>query len=180
MSKTKKYWDKFYEKYKEDGPSSFAVEVLFALNSKDKVVDLGCGNGRDVYFFRDNEVSATGVDESFESRCITKDTISNYMSTTKSPKHVYTRFFWHAIPREEQLKVLDWVSEWIYIEARTTEDQKRYHKFTKHYRNYVSVPRLVKDLKDNGFQIVRLEEGTGFSKFKGEDPHLVRVVARKL
>jgi hypothetical protein len=63
------------------------------------------------------------------------------------------------------------------IEARTTEDKKRNHIYT-HKRNYVNVPQLVQDLKDNGFQIIRLEEGE-FSPFKNENPHLVRVIAKK-
>jgi hypothetical protein len=43
----------------------------------------------------------------------------------------------------------------------------------------VSVSQLVTDLKDHGFQIVSLVEGTGLSPYRGEDPHLVRVIAHK-
>jgi hypothetical protein len=78
-----------------------------------------------------------------------------------------------------QLSILKWVTGYLYIEARTTDDLKTPKVFAKHERNFVNVAELVADLKKENFQIIKLEEGRGFSKFKGEDPHLVRVIAKK-
>lgn len=172
----KKYWEKFYKKYPEKKPSSFAKFVLPHIEGT--LVDLGCGNGRDLMFFLSRKIKAHGVDESFKNKYIVQSPVSKYMKVRKSPENVYTRFFWHAITKKEQLEILKWVKGMIFIEARTTEDRKLAKVFSPHKRNYVNVKSLVKDLKTNGFQILRLEEGY-FSPYKGENPHLVRVIAKK-
>ena len=119
----------------------------------------------------------SGVDSAFENELIKKQDVGKYIKENKSPKYVYTRFFWHAIERKLQLEILKWVSDYILIEARTTEDTPVL--YTNHDRNFVNVAQLVKDLKDNEFEIVYLHEGRGLSRYKNEDPHLVRCVAYK-
>ena len=168
------YWEKFYKKNKKMKPSTFAYFAIPFIDGT--VLDVGCGNGRDVNFLSEHCV-AIGIDPSFSSGSVRKWKIENYMATFPPPDVVYTRFFWHSITRGLQLKILKWVKATIMIEARTTEDKKRNHIYT-HKRNYVNVPQLVQDLKDNGFQIIRLEEGE-FSPFKNENPHLVRVIEKK-
>lgn len=172
-----KYWDNFYKKKLRFKASTFAQWVRPFI--KGDLVDLGCGNGRDVSYFLQNNIIAGGIDDAFENEYIIKMSVGDYMKKAESPKNVYARFFWHAIDRKTQLAILKWTKNMIFIEARTTEDKFKPKVFGKHDRNFVDVAQLVKDLKSNGFRIIRLEEGTGFSKFKGEDPFLVRVVAQK-
>lgn len=167
----KKYWKQFYEKALTLEPSSFAKFCLPYV--KGDLIDLGCGNYRDTNYFLFHKINVDGIDEVYGQK------VEDYIKQNKSPKNVYARFFWHSIPRELQLAILKWTSGYVFIEARTTEDQLRPKVFAKHERNFVDVGQLAKDLKDNGFQIIKLEEGTGFSKFKGEDPFLVRVIAKK-
>lgn len=167
----KKYWKEFYKGKFTFEPSSFAKFVFKYI--KGDLVELGCGNGRDTDYFKSNKIKALGIDEA------NGVTAESYMRSNPSPKNVYTRFFWHSISRRLQLQILKWAKGNLFIEARTTDDAKRLKFFPKHDRNYVNIAELVKDLKDNGFEIVRLEEGLGFSKFKKEDPHLVRVIAVK-
>ena len=169
----RKYWKRFYEKGLTLEPSSFAKAVLPYV--KGTLLDVGCGNYRDTNFFVFNKINAVGIDEAYG----VVDEIGNYMKEFKSPNNVYARFFWHAIDRKLQLEILKWTKNYIFIEARTTEDKKKPKTYKGHRRNFVSVKQLVEDLKDNGFEIIKLEEGTGFSKFKKEDPHLVRVIAKK-
>lgn len=171
-----KYWQDFYKKVKEMPPSTFAVFAAPYISGH--MVDLGCGNGRDLYFFLKNEFPAIGVDESFKSEEIIKMDVSKFMKKHPSPETVYTRFFWHSIDRKTQIQIMDWAKDYLLIEARTTEDENM-DKIYKHKRNYVDVPQLVKDLKNRGFQILLLQEGH-FSPYQGENPHLVRVVAKKL
>lgn len=171
--KNKEYWKNFYKKTLTLEPSSFAKAVLPYI--KGNLVDLGCGNYRDTNYFLFNKIDAIGIDEVYGP----VDKVENYIKEFRSPKNVYARFFWHSIPRETQLAILKWTKHYIFIEARTTEDKRKPKVFGKHERYFVDVKQLVKDLKDAGFQIVKLEEGTGFSKFKGEDPHLVRIIAHK-
>lgn len=171
------YWEKFYKQKLKFKASPFAQWVRPFIHGD--IVDIGCGNGRDLHYFLENGFRAGGIDEAFENEFIIKTSVQEYMKAAESPKCVYTRFFWHAIDRKTQLAILKWTKDTIFIEARTTEDKFKPKVFAKHERNFVDTAQLVKDLKHNGFKIMRLEEGTGFSKYKGEDPFLVRVVARK-
>lgn len=175
----KDYWVKFYKKSPKFKESSFARWALPYLPYFGSTLEFGCGNGRDIQYFRKSGVDAIGVDQSFFGENIHQMGVSEYMRKYDSPDAVYTRFFWHSIRRNTQLAILRWVKGTLLIEARTTEDSKKPKIFKRHKRNYVSVPRIVEDLKRHGFQIVALEEGTGFSKYKGEDPHLVRIIAQK-
>lgn len=177
------HWRNFYLKAHTQAPSSFA-QYIYTLYLKpgDDLIEFGCGNGRDLYYFDSMNVNVVGVDPNIEDTFIEKTSALNYIKTAKktgeeSPEFVYTRFFWHAIDARTRNAILDWTKHYLFIEARTTEDTPEVH--TDHKRNFVSVPQLVADLKKHGFQIIRMEEGRGFSPYKGEDPHLIRVVARK-
>ena len=163
------HWVKFYKKKLTDEPSSFAKFVLPYI--KGKIIDLGCGNYRDTNYFLFNKLDSDGIDEVYGQ------SVEEHIKKEKSPQNVYTRFFWHAIERNLQLKILKWTKKYIFIEARTTEDKPIL--FKDHSRNFVNVAQLVKDLKDNEFEIVYLHEGRGLSRYKNEDPHLVRCVAYK-
>lgn len=172
-----KYWENFYSTFKEARASTFSSYV-FKFIDEGVLVDLGCGNGRDLNFFIEAGLQAYGVDEAFNSPIIENQNISDFIKFNEAPPYVYARFLWHSIDRETQLKILNWVKYWVFIEARTTEDENLEKSFPQHERNYVNVPQLVKDLKDRGFTIVELSEGN-FSPYNRENPHLVRVVARK-
>lgn len=172
----KEFWTDYYKKEKIKEPSSFAEFCVDKIDGD--LVDVGCGDGRDLYFFKKEGIQAHGVDGSNEDIGIIKQNILSYIRANKSPENVYARFFWHAITREEQLEILRWTKNRIFIEARTKKDKPK-NIIGRHKRNMVDVNRLVKDLKDNGFEILHLEDGYGFSPFRGEDPHLVRVIAEK-
>lgn len=51
MEANRKYWDSFYETFSLSQPSSFAEMVMNWTPSPDLIVDLGCGNGRDAFYF---------------------------------------------------------------------------------------------------------------------------------
>lgn len=167
----KKYWKEFYQKNTIEEPSSFAEYILPLV--KGELIDLGCGNYRDTNFFLFNKIDADGIDEVHGYK------VEDHIKKNKSPNNVYARFFWHAIDRPLQLKILKWTKKFIFIEARTTEDAKRLKMAKPHQRNYVNVAQLVSDLKANKFTIISMEEGTGLSPYKKEDPFLVRIIARK-
>ena len=59
------YWEKFYSKQNAElRPSLFAVYVneLFN-NNKKKIIELGCGNGRDSIFFANNQHDVLAIDQ---------------------------------------------------------------------------------------------------------------------
>lgn len=172
------YWKKFYKKAHDWKQSSFAEFCLPYL--KGRLTELGCGDGRDLRYFSKNGITVLGVDEATENELSIKMDIATHIALFPSPDFVYTRFVWHSILRGLQLDILKWAKKTIFIEARTTKDKEYRKAFGKnHYRNYVDVKRLLKDLSDNGFTIDYITEGTGLSIYKKEDPHLVRIIATK-
>ncbi len=175
----KRHWQDFYKKPTKTKKQSLFAEFVMPWVYKGGLVDLGCGTGRDLNYFLEQGVPANGVDESAQGDNITTQDVIDYIRKNESPSFVYARFFWHAITREEQLAILKWARKTIFIEARTIEDRDRKKVYADHDRNYVDVVRLVKDLKDNGYQLLHISEGISFSPYNGEDPHLVRIVARK-
>src|SRR3989344_3363951 len=176
--KNKKYWEKFYKNSKKLKHSSFAE--IAAVFTDNRILELGSGDGRDLSYFHECGITARGIDSAYGDLFTSKIDVGEYIKNHKCSDNVYTRFFWHAINRDLQLKILKWATSLLFIEARTTDDKYKPKTFRKHERNFVNVAQLVKDLKDNNFQIISLTEGTGFSKYKNEDPFLVRVVAKKI
>jgi tellurite methyltransferase len=175
----KNYWKNFYKKRLTETPSSFTEYVNSYIQGD--LVDLGCGNGRDLLHFIRQGIHATGVDEiAWDMPHYIQSDVSQYIKTHQSPDSVYTRFFWHAIDNDLQKEILKWTKNLIFIEARTTQDRDKKKIFDNHDRNFVSVPELVKNVKEAGFDIIKLEEGLGFSKYKTENPHLVRLIAKKI
>jgi tellurite methyltransferase len=173
----KNYWKEFYKTKPKFKESSFARFIADHL--KGDIVDLGCGNGRDTYFFIKKGKKCVGVDQ-VNGIGVDPMTIKEYIAKYPSPQNVYARFLWHAIDDETQLEILDWTKGFIFIEARTTDDKKRTKTFGKHKRNYVNVAQLVADLKNKGFDIGFMQECTGLARFKDEDPHVVRIIAAKV
>src|SRR5437870_4336134 len=61
------YWDKFYKAGNNTfAPSSFAEFVIKSgyLKAGDSLLDVGCGNGRDTFYFLSNGINALGIDGS--------------------------------------------------------------------------------------------------------------------
>lgn len=171
------HWDNFYKIPTKKEQSQFAEFAIKYLDTP--IIEFGSGIGKDLSFFNHNNVVARGVDASFSNEYTTCMDVGEYIKKYECVGDVYTRFFWHAIERELQLEILKWAKFQIFIEARTTEDENRKKVFKNHSRNFVDVKQLVKDLKETGYQILYLHEGTNLSQYKNEDPHLVRVIASK-
>lgn len=172
----KKYWNEFYKTAEFKEQSTFADFCLPYIDGD--FVDLGCGDGRDLRFFLKQGKIGYGVDASNEGVLLLRSDVLAYMKNTPAPKNVYTRFFWHAIDRTVQKEILTWTSGRLFIEARTTKDKPK-NVCGRHSRVLVDVARLKRDLDLHGFKIIHLSEGRGLSIYKGEDPHLVRVIAEK-
>jgi Methyltransferase domain len=174
---SKDYWKHFYKSHSFDEPSQFAQFVLPRI--KGNLVDLGCGDGRDLHYFARHGITCYGVDASNEDLFIIKQDVNSFIKENESIDNVYTRFFWHAIDHETQLNILKWAQKNIFIEARTTLDQPK-DLFGKHQRNLVDVDQLVKDLTETGFKIDYIKQGYGMSRYFEEDPHLVRVIGHRV
>ncbi len=52
----KKYWNEYYKKDNAPKqPSYFAMNIVYMLKPNKKMLELGCGNGRDSVFFQAKE-----------------------------------------------------------------------------------------------------------------------------
>ncbi|MER2121804.1 MAG: class I SAM-dependent methyltransferase [Solibacillus sp.] len=128
----KKYWNDFYKIQRNLNENSTFSEFVFEKienNSKKYlIVDLGCGTGKDSFYFSAKGISVVGIDGAEEVIKINKDKISgskknlidfkcvdlsnkaevrqilkglNELAKNSSKEIIlYNRFFLHAIPEE--------------------------------------------------------------------------------
>ena len=171
-------WNNFYKDFKEVEPSSFAR----SLNLGGRIIaDLGCGNGRDSYFFGKNNL-VFGVDsavknEDTDSVKFFKQDVSKFIDETIGIDTVYCRFFFHSIPEELEDKILNFSKgKDLYIEARAEGDEPTLYK--DHKRRYIKPDKLLKKIIDMGFKSVNLTYGRSLAQYMSEDPLVVRIIAK--
>lgn len=59
------YWNKFYESRPDiEQPSLFARSVIKMVQKGKSILELGCGNGRDSFYFAKNGLNVTAIDAS--------------------------------------------------------------------------------------------------------------------
>ena len=98
---------------------------------------------------------------------------------------VYLRFFLHAIPRATEETLLEAcvrnLPEMTLAAEFRTETDADIPKFNApHYRRFVNSAALSDELKTRwDFSLEYFFEGTGLSVYKGEDPFLCRILARR-
>lgn len=204
------YWDKYYQNRKAPiTPSSFA---LFCsenyLNSHCHVLEFGCGNGRDAFYFakfhRVTAIDASGVVvESNTTRAKQEAILSiDFLhgefggEITGLPNEVdavYARFVIHAMP--ENIETLALEQSWkllkedgkLLLEFRTTQDPlmkkgesiSEKERVTDHYRRFIDFTNLCEKLESIGFTIDFSVEKQGLAKHGDDDPVVGRVVAVK-
>jgi hypothetical protein len=102
------------------------------------------------------------------------------------PVAFYMRFFLHAIPEDVQrglMKAIDTHArpgDYLVAEFRTDKDEANAKVHTKHYRRLQNAEEFRDSLGlQYNFEVLHFEEGTGLSPYKGEDPVLTRVVAKR-
>jgi len=191
------YWETFYAKYPENKtPSRFAVYVNSVYLKKNKtLLELGCGNGRDAIYFVNQGLKVTAIDlAAKEINYLNKLNIQNitFKATdfTKLYKYsdfdfVYSRFTLHSINEDAEDSVLSQLDGVLkprglfLLEARSTKDKELEKEFgTDHYRRYIDLERVTKKIESKGFEIIESLESQGLAKYKGEDPYIVRIIAR--
>lgn len=203
----KDFWNVFYKKkLAVSKPSNFAVFVKrFLKNYTSTIIDVGCGNGRDLFYFKKNKYDTMGIDLSKNAVSLIKKRLKNtkdkkkiihsdfsrfdYKNNIKTKFSIYSRFTWHTINEKSEGLLLKKISkiinlEYIFIETRSDKDElcgvgKKISKnefITDHYRRFINKNNLVKKIRKN-FKIIYLKEAKGFSKYKKEDPCLIRLIA---
>ena len=135
------------------------------------------GHGTTVSF------SACDVGDAAHLQAILTDAIAK---AEGGPVVFYARFFLHSIPEDVQVEMMRTIGDvarpgdYFAAEFRTDKDEKNTKVHTKHYRRFQNGPAFGVALQNEyGFTVVEEQEGTGLSPYKGEDPELYRVIARR-
>lgn len=188
-------------------PSDFARVIAEMLDPGVHILELGCGNGRDSCHFLEKGYRVTAVDasnfaidllqkvasENDRANFICHDFVKGRELYSDKYDCVYSRFTLHAITSGQEDELLRNVKNALSenglfcIEARTIHDdiygcgENVGHNefiYNGHFRRFIDVEEFGGKLKNLGFEIVSLEENTGFSKTAESDPVLMRCVAR--
>ncbi len=120
------YWDRFYTNHARRIPSQFAAFVASELKQPHLIIDIGCGNGRDSFFFAQCGHASLGLDGSatvievnqqaidtsrersiaFQQFVVGENLLDTVLTSKFAREHkelpilLYSRFFLHAIPEK--------------------------------------------------------------------------------
>jgi SAM-dependent methyltransferase len=201
------YWDEYYAARattRRPLPSQFATFVAGELERPHRVIELGCGNGRDSIFFASYGHDVTGVDGSeaavhacadlaaalgegptFLQSAIDDPALVQRLTGSPGPHLVYARFFVHAITDEEEQRFLDLAAtltspgDLLAVEYRTIRDRVGAKETGTHYRRFVLPATFQARALERGFEVTYAVEGFGFAKFRHDDAYVARTIFRR-
>ncbi len=199
------YWNNFYGDKKKFKESSFARFVLKKIKNKKnfKIIDIGCGNGRDSLFFSKKKFDVTGIDisdKAIKKNMIFQNKYLNFLrfdieknKLNKKYDIVYCRFFLHAISIDGEKKLLSLIKSiskkntLVFFEFRNWRDEifgktKKYKnneivEFEKgHYRRIIDPKKFIQVfLKKIKSQILFFKSSKNLSIIKNDNPNLSRI-----
>lgn len=203
------YWERYYSEKREPfEPSLFAQYVCGRyLRAGQSLAELGCGNGRDAIYLSRNGLSVTAVDQcgseiEFLTQAYAHADLQfvqgDFTDLDSSQKfgHVYSRFSMHSVSSSGQAAVLAWASNvlevggYLLLEFRgkrnelfgkgqVVDGDPDAYFYDGHYRRFLEVAAVERELESAGFEIVESEERAGFSPINGVDETFARVIARR-
>ena len=203
------HWKDYYKSnIAPQNPSSFAEYAYKNIIDSDfkSVLDIGCGNGRDSFYFSNNDLAVTAIDYSEEAIESCKDNdnlkkikfysgkIDNIEELVSSKFDcIYSRFVFHAMPLKEEKIVINKSFQMLnnggklYIECRSTGDPlfrkgeviSSNERSEGHYRRFIDFNELKSRLTDVGFKIEESVESNGLAIYKDDDPVVIRIIAKK-
>ncbi|WP_434798852.1 class I SAM-dependent methyltransferase [Terrisporobacter vanillatitrophus] len=202
------YWNNYYNKDEAPKePSQFAKDILSYLEEDKKLIELGCGNGRDAVYFSQNGVHVVAIDQSELSiynlqknnsnnriKFIADDFIKTNMLKESEHDYVYSRFTMHSITEEEEDVVLNRVYSTLkkegllLIEVRSVKDDiyglgrkvaKNTYIYNEHCRRFVVIEELIDKLESIGFEIIFANQDKDYAKYKDQNPIVIRIIAKK-
>lgn len=202
------YWEQFYAKSGGTSrplPSQFAAFVAGELRGQHRVVEFGCGNGRDALFFAsyghqvcafDGSTAAVeratalaeglGEKVEFVAASIDDPNLSSLVPEVGDRTLVYARFFLHAITDEEEQAFLARAAELtkpgdvMAVEYRTIRDSSGTKETEAHYRRFMSPAEFQYSAIQHGFRVTYAVEGYGFAKYKHDDAYVARTMLERV
>lgn len=200
------YWNKFYKKFKFGKESKFAnftYKKLIKIKNKIKMIDVGCGNGRDTIFFIKKKFDIIGVDQSdviiknrkfFKKKFIKKNICKKNLVLKKKFDVLYARFFIHAINENQQdnffknIKRIINKKGLIFFEFRTIKDPlikkgiriSKYERYDGHYRRFIDPQDFKNKLKKMNFRIIYFKTSNKYAVYQNQRPHICRMILKKI
>lgn len=203
----KKYWEEYYKAHmKPIGNSSFAEFISDYVSNNGTFIELGCGNGRDSFYFSENfNLKITAVDQCGEEmKFLNKNYGNNKLTFIEDDftrlendmnyNCIYSRFTLHAVDEEAEDRTLQWICKSLlknglfFLEARSIKDElfgegSRVGKneyVTDHYRRFLDINVIENKIKELGLSIVYSIESQGLAIYKNENPIIIRIIAKKV
>lgn len=205
------YWNDFYRAKAASfaAPSQFALFVLGETPQNSRMLDFGCGTGRDAIYFASQGRVVLGVDGAeaavehcrnlagrnglrakFLSSRIDAPNLASRIreelgGAPEGPVTLYARFFVHAINEEEEEAFLSLAAELcgegdlLAAEFRTIRDAQQAKVTAEHYRRFVDPLRFMANASAKGFVSEYFVEGFGYAKYKDDDAHVARCLMRR-
>jgi len=204
----KKFWNKFYKKksliIQPSNFSKFIKKNFVKKKNIKNILEIGCGNGRDTFYFSKYVKKIVSIDSSKQAIIknkndekirnniifLKKNILYRFNILSKNFDLIYARFFLHTINSREEdiflyiLKKLSNKKTIIALEFRTTKDKlfnkgkkiSKNESITDHYRRFVEVNEFKNKLKNLNFKIIYFKQSINLSNFKKDNPHLCRIV----
>lgn len=201
------HWKSYYSKgAAPSSPSPFAQSVADKLSAGLSILEVGCGNGRDSFYFGRKGFKVAGIDLSAQAI----ENCEAYKGDIDAEFHVgrlsdlsflqdgqfdavYSRFVLHAMPLAEEIETLTAAYKSLkptgrlFIECRSINDPmarlgevisptERIHG---HYRRFIVLSELLQRLKAIGFEVTHSVESRGLATHNDDDPMVIRVECRK-
>lgn len=189
------YWENYYIANKKDysPPSPFAIWLRTYISERNikTMVDVGCGNGRDTYYFGTWKYTVTGVDNAVlpENNNLTTFKKKSMGDLEGQFDILYSRFSLHSVDEEVEDKVLNYAAnncKYIAIECRSSNDKLSTGKSensvstsyaTEHYRRYINLENLKQKMINLKFKILHVSESSSYAPYKDTNPMCLRIVA---
>jgi SAM-dependent methyltransferase len=200
------FWEETYsENFVPETPSAFAEFIFDKFQKSEWVIEFGCGNGRDSFWFSQKGLKVYASDKSKIAieTCNAKNqgdenlsfNTVHYANVSELEEwihgfpgkyesaFVYIRFLLHDVDESTETKILDGVAKisqfgvaGIALEFRTTEDQDRPKLNRPHYRRFINLADFEKDLEKRSLSIKFKTAGLGMAIYQTEDAHVARYI----
>lgn len=204
------YWNDYYKQsLAKEEPSLFARAVAVYMERTRKLLDVGCGNGRDsMFFLHEAGLQVTGIDisdeairmlndrekENPDAIFVCDDFTCSETIYAEQYDYIYSRFSLHAINEKQEsvflenaFKALKEGGE-LFIEVRSVNDEL-YGQGVKvgndeyindgHYRRFIRKELLEKKLLKTGYTIIESIEDRNLAPYGKENPEVIRVICKK-
>lgn len=213
MSQYRDYWESYYQSDQAPETPSLFAQYVAANYLKDsptqpRLVELGCGNGRDSSFFASLGMKVLALDqcqseiEKLSQANPQPDNLEfRTADFTQLPDGdsfdiIYSRFTLHSVDEEGQDSTLRWAERnlrdngVLCIETRGKQNELYQlgdpvdndpdaYIYEGHYRRFVGLDPFVKKIGSIGLVIAEASESTGYAPFNGTDQYFIRVFANK-